>query len=265
MAEIYGQFKTGAGRWTPQAKDRAEATAAKALTATNTVGAAYMALQTPLEYIQKYQEGPKGSTDRVALADMFTRVINNNRALRGFQLKMLTDHAGLVNQLVVLAQQARMTHGGGSISDEQANDMIRIVTGIAAETTNQFGLAVTSAQLKAAGSGLNPNGVVPDVFHPEAISELTGTPAPSSAAVDHLNQLLAANPKGALGTKRLFDQIFSPGAADWMIARTRLEQLHAQHPDLWDDSYGVPQEAGGAPGGEYSYGVPPDGVPPDDE
>ena len=67
-----------------------------ALQRPNTVGAAYNTVAQKLFTIHEYATSPPGVVSQASLADAFTQIINGGRAIRGFQMEMLTEHKSYV-------------------------------------------------------------------------------------------------------------------------------------------------------------------------
>ena len=112
--------------------------------------------------IQRTLAGLKdGSISETVAADQFTRSFNGANAIRGFQQKMLTDHASLYQQAQIFAKKF---HNGGFLSNDQLAVMAQAAQLSANFLNNQMAATVIAAQSRAMQQGLDPHAVVPDDF-----------------------------------------------------------------------------------------------------
>lgn len=180
-----------------------------ALQRQGTPGQVWNSVASKMQTIKEYASSPPGVISQASLADAFTQIINGGRAIRGFQNQMLTQHASLVDKLMVAAQQ--LQHGG-QLSPEQARDMITIANSVARDIDRQYAGDIKRAEAQAADLGIpNPKDVDPASYDPELISSMVGggsaTPPPEAVSLlkQHANDPVY---------RQSFDKHFGQGAAE---------------------------------------------------
>lgn len=165
-----------------------------------------------------------GSIPQAVVADQFTQIFNGGRAMRGFQLKMNTEHGSLWDKAQVAMNQLNR---GGPLSDAQIGDMVAAAKLTVQELNRQMAGEVLSAQALAAKQHLDIDTVVPDTVmsfardNPQAMPGISLPPEtpgaksakaadgakPSDKAVSYLRQHDDAQ------TRQFFDQKYGQGAA----------------------------------------------------
>lgn len=110
------------------------------------------------EIDQTLSQVHNGSISSAVAADQFTQTFNGGRAIRGFQMAMLSDHASLWDQANVLAKKVE---SGGGLSDDQLATMAQAAK-MSADYLNRALVAdVKGAQAIAAKQHLDIDAVVP--------------------------------------------------------------------------------------------------------
>jgi hypothetical protein len=153
-----------------------------------------------------------GSISETVAADQFTRAFNGGNAIRGFQQKMLTDHASLYQQAQVFAKKFQ---NGGLLSNDQLQVMGQAAQFAVQYMNQQMAGQVLQAYANAAQEGItHPEAAIPE----EVMSSIQQDPGswphqlvehkPPPAAV----QKLKTDPSPQM--KSFFDQKYGQGAAD---------------------------------------------------
>lgn len=153
-----------------------------------------------------------GSISETVAADQFTRAFNGGNAIRGFQQKMLTDHASLYQQAQIFAKKFQ---NGGFLSNDQLQVMGQAAQFAVQYMNQQMAGQVLQAYANAAQEGItHPETAIPE----EVMSSIQQDPGswphqlvehkPPPAAV----QKLKTDPSPQM--KSFFDQKYGQGAAD---------------------------------------------------
>jgi hypothetical protein len=120
-----------------------------------------------------------GVTKQTVDADLFTQLFNGGRAIRGFQMKMLNEHASLLDKADVAMRQLT---AGGHLSGAQVRDMIEAAKLYAVAVDQLEGAAVHHGQLTAMKEGISdPSTVVPFGYDANAIRQTLGLPTGQQA------------------------------------------------------------------------------------
>jgi hypothetical protein len=207
------------GIWTEAQKAAAIERRNKNL-ATSVLGRNYFAAKQNIETIRglmtTYPDGIPGPVAQAALQDAYTRLINGGMAIRGFQAKMNTEHAGLWDKALIAAAQLGR---GGNISPRMAKDMYDIAEQIMQERARDFGQAIDEAKKHAGQQGLEADDIHPDGWNPDDAPAPVapgkwrpGLPIPPEAI---------ANLKKHPETRHHFDQVFGHGEADRVLGVER--------------------------------------------
>ena len=129
-----------------------------------------------------------GMTKQAIDLDLFTQFFNGGRAIRGFQLKLLTDHASILDKADVAMRQLS---AGGSVSGAQVKDMLEASKLYAQAIDQLYGSAVLRAKATAMNEGIsNPDSVVPFDYDPNFIKQTlaggggTGSAPPAPGTVE---------------------------------------------------------------------------------
>lgn len=168
-----------------------------------------------------------GSISETVAADQFTRSFNGANAIRGFQQKMLTDHASLYQQAQIFAKKFQ---NGGFLSNDQLAVMAQAAQLSANFLNNQMAATVMAAQSRAIQQGLDPLAVVPDDFKGYVAENLGAFPPGSfgveaSAAPAAGGQDSGIDPQAVDMLKKdpslapQFDEHFGPGAAERILGQ----------------------------------------------
>lgn len=118
------------------------------------LGKGYSAAIRNYQTVEAFPQGG-GVIPQAALQDAYTQLINGGRAIRGFQAKMNTEHAGLFDKVQIGLQQA-IGHGG-SLSPQMIADIKTLSKSILDERTAMFKGAVDQAKQAAASIGVDPD------------------------------------------------------------------------------------------------------------
>ncbi len=168
-----------------------------------------------------------GSIPENVAADQFIRSFNGANAIKGFQQKMLTEHASLYQQAQIFSKQF---HNGGFLSNDQLMVMGQAAMLSAKYLTNQMSALVLSAETRAMTQGIHdPRMVMPDDYaafiktHPEGIPKIlldqvghdVGGGAQSTAPPPQAVELLKQHPE----YKDEFDEKYGPGAAEQVLGQ----------------------------------------------
>lgn len=134
--------------------------------------------------------------------DQYIQSINGNRAIRGFQVKLIQQDAGLVNTVQHAIQQLQ---GGGAVTPEMIREMKKLASDYAHIASLQYADYITREQWKHWKVGLDPTEFVPSGFDP---SDVPGDhPTPAQKAIAYLK----ANP--TMENWSSFDELYGQGAA----------------------------------------------------
>jgi hypothetical protein len=176
-----------------------------ALQRPNTVGAAYNTVAQKLFTIHEYATSPPGVVSQASLADAFTQIINGGRAIRGFQMQMLTEHAGAVDKAMAAANQI-LAHGG-QLSPQMTSDMIQIAGSVAKEIDSAYKNQIDALQARGEKLGIPDTSVLtPPEYDPDLVPSLTANYSPPPPeAIGYLK----AHPD----MRDQYDQKYGPGAA----------------------------------------------------
>jgi hypothetical protein len=148
------------------------------------------------------------------------QAFNGGRAIRGFQMKMNTDHAGLMDRAQQFANQLR---AGGQLSDAQIRDMVNAAQLSFQALDGEMKRTVANAQARGRAMGLDDElvqSIQPDGYDPDYASRTQdggggggggSFPTPPPEAIG----MLKKDPASAAH----FDVTFGPGAAERILGR----------------------------------------------
>lgn len=140
-----------------------------------------------------WDNNPLGSQEQAAFLDAFTKLMTGGQAIRGFTLKLNTDHASLWDKMDVLKQQGDR---GGPLSKRQIAEMVQL----AKEYSENLVKIADDAQTRA-NTAMQPLGLTPDQVTPfgaGALESEVGAPpaeepsAPAAAPKDRFKGFSAA-------------------------------------------------------------------------
>jgi hypothetical protein len=179
----------------------------------NPVYTGWAAARTGIEEMQQIQAHPElvrqGIISQAVIADKFTQAFNGGRAIRGFQMKMNTDHAGLMDRA---QQAANLLRAGGQLSQAQVRDMVDAAKLSFEALDKEMGKVISNAQARGRAYGLDEDRIDtlrPDDYDPNYVAAVEGGgdhPAPTPEARAYLK----AHPE----TKAQFDEMYGPGSSD---------------------------------------------------
>ena len=152
-------------QWTPSEKAGAEDRQQTHL-ANSLLGKAYSTAAQKIDVINQYDGSEHGVISQAAFIDAYTQLINGGRAIRGFQQKLNTEHAGLFDKAAIMAQQLGR---GGPLSPRMIEEAKEDARAIGAAMSTEYGQAISAAQKRAKAMGLDPDAVVPDDYQPERL------------------------------------------------------------------------------------------------
>jgi hypothetical protein len=188
---------------------------------------AYSAANQYLRTMQTIDTGQPQSVAGVAaqtgFVDQFTQAMNGGRAIRGFQQKLLTDHAGIWNNLEIAANQLKRPQGGGMLSAEMVSDMMTLAKEYAAEIDAPMRDAVYRTKQRAFLQGANPANVTPPDYSPTATYKMTGMWVPGATPSEHVIDALESGKVSEAD----FDKKFGANAAIVALAMRRKERESA--------------------------------------
>lgn len=118
---------------------------------------------------------PKSIIDQVAGMEKYVQQLNGNRAMRGFQLKLLQQDEGLLNTLRIKAQQIG---GSGMLSPDMMSEMKKVAADLSHVAALQYADYITSGQYEKWKVHLDPTLFVPDNYHPNEDPEAESYPSP---------------------------------------------------------------------------------------
>lgn len=125
------------------------------LTRQQTPGGDYIAAQRNLEAVER--ASAKGAAGGVVyqaeLQDAFTQIINGGRAIRGFQAKMNTEHAGLFDR--AQAEVNQWIGKGGNLSQRMIEDMKILSEEVAQDRQAVYAVTLLNAQDEAKERGIS--------------------------------------------------------------------------------------------------------------
>lgn len=192
----------------PSQAEHAEQSMSTALMKPNSAGAQYEAdkqNETALNQAINEHNG-QGIIAQASALDRYVRMQTGNRAIRGFQLQLLTHDAGLMNQLNIKLQQ--LGHGG-MLSQEMIADMRKIAHDMTVIDTQRYADSITAQQWVAHNTpGMNPENIVPSNFERPQL-RADGSPWPNPVPA-HVAALKANNKREAWIA---FDETYGQGAA----------------------------------------------------
>jgi hypothetical protein len=152
-------------------------------TTPGTVASQYDAIASGLPTILQLQHSGAvrdGVTRQAIDLDLFTRFFNGGRAIRGFQLKLLTDHSSLLDKADVAFRQLS---AGGSVSGAQVHDMIEAAKLYGQAVDQLYSGQILRAKATAMKEGISdPDAVVPFDYDPNFIKQTLTTDGASGAA-----------------------------------------------------------------------------------
>lgn len=124
-----------------------------------------------IEHAAPFVGNALGSQEQAAFLDAFTKIITGGQAIRGFTLRLNTEHAGLADKAQVMMQQ--LSHGG-PLSARQEKEMIGVVRDYSKELQKQYDLEVGRAQKMAETYGIPGDQAVPLWQDPDAAPTAPG-------------------------------------------------------------------------------------------
>lgn len=215
LTDIMSKSQVGLHPMTESQRAHMEQTMAQQ-TGNSQLGKAYQSAEQQLQTVENLAR--PGVIAQSALADAYTQLINGGRAIRGFQMKMNTEHGSLWDKANIAEHQITT---GGPLSDQMVKDMREISRQIVAERREQFGHVIDAAKKRAEGMSLNPDLVVPDFYNPtpEApkVKAVDRAHIPSDAIAQLKTSLKDAKTDEAKATvRKQFDEIFpSADGSSW--------------------------------------------------
>ena len=212
--DLVGQVQTALGhQMTPDESDHVAEGIVKDM-AKNPVYTGWAAARSGIEEMERVQKNPdlvrQGIISQAVIADKFTQAFNGGRAIRGFQMKMNTEHAGLLDRA---QQYANILRAGGALSDAQVRDMINAaVLSFQALDDEMRKTVIPGVEARGRAYGLDEERI--KTLHPDDYDPSYGSttyPEPPPQAVT----MLKNDPNSAAH----FDEIFGSGAAERILGR----------------------------------------------
>lgn len=122
-----------------------------------------------------WDKNPLSSSEQAAFLDGFTRMVTGGQAIRGFTLKLNTEHASLAQKAERILQSVSV---GGPLSIDQIRDMISVSREYATQVQKEYETEKGQAEKYAEGLGMP--GSSADPFSAGSLTIGGGTPTPTS-------------------------------------------------------------------------------------
>jgi len=222
FAKLMNEVAPSTYKMTEPQQYAAEDKAKKALM-TSAIGKAWSAATEASGILDTLTTNPNaiksGVISQAAVADKFTQVFNGGRAIRGFQMKMNTDHASLWDKAEVALQQFNK---GGALSPQQQSDMLAAVKLTVEEIKAEYAKSIEHEQATSIARGLDGDAIIPDDFDPSFLPSAgsgsrdvpgAGDPGGGQASAPPPEAIAALKADRRPNAKAQFDEVFGPGAA----------------------------------------------------
>lgn len=122
-----------------------------------------------------WDENPLSSSEQAAFLEGFTRMVTGGQAIRGFTLKLNTEHASLGQKAARLLQSAKI---GGPLSVGQIKDMIKVGREYASQIAKQYDTEQANADKYGESIGLGADATKP--FSAGSLDIGGDTPSPTN-------------------------------------------------------------------------------------
>ena len=197
----------------------------------NAVAKAYVAAQQHYSTIMSLDPNApvtnKSVIAQVSALDQWAQLMNGNKALRSFQLKMVHEDEGVWN---AATRKLHQFTGSGPLTP----DMIEAIQDVARMemkvSTFNYGQLATAVQHDKYMLRLDPTLFQPHDFNPGATTGAVAYPSPLTDAAAGDRDMLIAH-RMDKQTWLQFDQVYGPGAAALVLQEHREQTENAEAPE----------------------------------
>lgn len=122
----------------------------------------------------KIEKGiPLSNIEQTGVMDAYQKIITGGNAIRGFQMKMATEHGSLLDKANVAAQQLGR---GGLLSPQQLKDIVSVTDEYTKGMEEEYNSAVQRGIKQAESLGLPGDSVLPFSYNPPANNPAVALP-----------------------------------------------------------------------------------------